>query len=375
MLQVKPEQMQWQALEVRALEPAVRAALEHLPARQRPHLHMVEGKDGRLLCVAALKHEGWRWPPLGRIATSRWGDFFFLGLPLVDEEQSEAALRDLLHSVRHAGMAALELRAIPANGPFMQGLRAVLAEMNTQPLELARWQRAALDATRTPEDWWQQDIKGKRRGEWSRRKRKLEKEGELTCEALPKDAPTEILQEWMEDFLRLEAAGWKGRNGTALLCDEHNAAFVRAMTAGFHAAGNLRFWRLRLDGRTIAANFGLVSGTTFWGGKTAYDETLHRYSPGVLLIIELTRDLLADPSITFADSSADPDHPMIDHIWKQRLEMADVLVPLPGISAARFKAIAATEHAYRQAREQAKKLYYRLKGRSRKPGSKVKAAR
>ena len=358
----------WQELAGQAIEPSApashafaSAALEHLPPSQRPTIYVMTNAANEPRGIALLRHDNRRWPPLGRIGSSRWGDFFFLGLPLLHAEQPHHTLRDLLDITRLVRLAALEFCAVPANGPFMRTLREVLAETGTQPVELVRWQRAMLDATRTPDDWWQQDIGKKRRKEWNRLKRKLAEQGDLSFESLPLDASADELTAWMDDFLQLEAAGWKGRAGTALACAAHNKAFARAMTANFHAEGNLRFWRLRLNGHTIASLFAFISGDALWLGKIAYDENLRAFSPGVLLTIEATRDILADEAVRFADSSADPNHPMIDHLWKQRLELVDVLVPLPGVSATRFAAITAAERGYRAARKQAKRLWHMVR--------------
>ncbi len=367
-----PDTAAWQALAARALEPSApashafaSAAMEHLPDSQRPVLHVLEDAAGGLRCVAPLRHERLRWHPWGRMASSRWGDFFFFGVPLVDADAPQRALHDLFDGSRRAGLAVLEFCEVPAQGAFMQALRDALGAGGRKPVELARWQRAVLDARRTPEEWWRQDIGKKRRKEWSRLKRKLMEQGELVFEVLANDAGADELAAWMDDFLQLESAGWKGRAGTALACTAHNSAFSRAMMMNFHREGNLRFWRLRLQGRTIASMFGFIVGDVLWLGKIAHDEdaALRRFSPGVLLTIETTRDILADDAVRFADSSADPNHPMIDHIWKQRLELVDVLVPLPGVSVARFTAIAATERAYRAARAQAKRLWHRLRRR------------
>jgi hypothetical protein len=50
-------------------------------------------------------------------------------------------------------------------------------------------------------------------------------------------------------------------------------------------------------------------------------------SPGVQLSLEITRHLCADGSIDEVDSTAVANHPMIDHIWRGRMQIADVLVP------------------------------------------------
>jgi hypothetical protein len=42
----------------------------------------------------------------------------------------------------------------------------------------------------------------------------------------------------------------------------------------------------------------------------------------------LTRYLCADPAIRLVDSTAAADHPMINPIWRGRLAIGDVLIPL-----------------------------------------------
>jgi hypothetical protein len=73
-------------------------------------------------------------------------------------------------------------------------------------------------------------------------------------------------------------------------------------------------------------------------------------------MLQATKALLAEPGLARVDSCAAPDHPMIDHIWRERLPLADRLVQ-PGprgqaafaftraLEAARTGAIAAAKHA------------------------------
>ena len=359
-----PSAGDWWRLAETALEPSApmtpafaAAAMRHLPPKRRPTVFAVR-EAGDLIALAALRPDVWRWRPLGRLVTSRWGDFFFLGTPLLAPDDPKGALRRLLARLSDDGFAALEACSIAATGPVAASLRDLAAECGAPAVELARWRRAALDASRPQEEWWR-SFNSKRRRYWRSQWRQLERRGALTFERL---SPGEDVAEWTEEFLRLEAAGWKGRGGTALACSEHDAAFTRAMTAAFHARGALRFWRLRLDGRAIASLFAFVSQGTLWLGKIAYDETLRRQSPGVMLMLEVTKDIFADPQVKFADSCAAPDHPMIDHLWHDRLELVDLLLPLPGISRARFGLLAAAEKTRRRARERAKRAWHALRG-------------
>src|SRR5690606_17299638 len=94
------------------------------------------------------------------------------------------------------------------------------------------------------------------------------------------------------------------------------------------ARGQFEVARLTRNGDTLAAGLILRDRGRAFFFKIAMDETEARASPGVQLTLELTRHLCADPAIAFADSTADGEHPMIDHVWRERITIADVFVPL-----------------------------------------------
>ena len=48
----------------------------------------------------------------------------------------------------------------------------------------------------------------------------------------------------------------------------------------------------------------------------------------VLLLLEESQALLDDPNVARADSCATAGHPMIDHIWRERVGLADRLMRL-----------------------------------------------
>ena len=59
----------------------------------------------------------------------------------------------------------------------------------------------------------------------------------------------------------MKSASWKGARGTALLCDEEDATFVRRLIGDLAAQGNASVALLRVDGRPIAAQVLLYCGT------------------------------------------------------------------------------------------------------------------
>jgi hypothetical protein len=61
--------------------------------------------------------------------------------------------------------------------------------------------------------------------------------------------------------------------------------------------------------------------------KIAIDEKEARTSPGVQLTLDLTRQYCADADIDDVDSTADADHPMIDHVWRGRQPLCHLFAP------------------------------------------------
>jgi CelD/BcsL family acetyltransferase involved in cellulose biosynthesis len=95
------------------------------------------------------------------------------------------------------------------------------------------------------------------------------------------------------EFLRLEASGWKGREGTALALDERLVRFYRRWLQEAAGRGALAIRGLILDGRTVAMHLGLVHRGTYYLPKTTYDEGLATVSPGQLLHGEVVAECRA----------------------------------------------------------------------------------
>src|SRR5947209_6253684 len=97
--------------------------------------------------------------------------------------------------------------------------------------------------------------------------------------------------------------------------------------------------RARCSSRAIAARIWITSrsGDAGWFWKIAYDESFARSSPGVQLTLDLTRDLLADTVLAQTDSCATADHPMIDHLWAERLALADLLIAPSAARVGQFR--------------------------------------
>ena len=87
----------------------------------------------------------------------------------------------------------------------------------------------------------------------------------------------------LDDFLALEAAGWKGVAGTAIARDPGIVAYYRSLVAHFAARGWLEWHFLDLAGKPAAAHLGVRFGGALVLLKIAYDEAHARLGPGNLL--------------------------------------------------------------------------------------------
>jgi hypothetical protein len=132
----------------------------------------------------------------------------------------------------------------------------------------------------------------------------------------------------VEIFLNLEASGWKAKRGTALMQDDGDAGFVRRAAIALADTGQCEIVSLRAGDTPVAAAVVLRHQDRAFYFKLGVDERFAKFSPGVQLTLELTRYLCADPAIRLVDSTAAPDHPMINPIWRGRLAIGDVLIPL-----------------------------------------------
>lgn len=277
----------------------------------------------------------------------------FYGLPHLGRYLAVPAMMALLRRLDQPVL----LHSVPQDGAMWDVVTGSAARVAV----LDSWERAVLRPSGSFADWFEANFERKRRKEYRRLQARLAEAGQL--QALTFNGGDDIAA-WTLEFLELEARGWKGRGGTALKADAGSTAALTESLAALAAAGKLRFWKLQLDGKPIAMLFAIVEAHEAWLGKIAHDETLSRYSPGVQLILHATEWLFAE-RITLADSCAVPDHPMINHLWRGRLRVADVMIAAPGVSPLSFMLTVQAERLRRRLRGLAKTIYNRINRRPR----------
>ncbi len=146
----------------------------------------------------------------------------------------------------------------------------------------------------------EQRVSRKYRQELRRRERNLGKLGAVTyVDASAVDALS--LQRPLEELFRVEAAGWKGRAGSAISQDPRAETFWRAFAEETAKAKLLRLHLLRLCGNAIAGQLGAVLGDTYYSLKLGYDERFKKYGPGALITRFAIQSCIDDPAIDTYD--------------------------------------------------------------------------
>ncbi len=343
---------EWQALAARSLAPSGNNLPELLlPAlRKMPGTILAQVRDsGGLQLVMPLRPR--RFPLSAHAAVST--PVSFSAVPHLGRDAGSAALNALLRKLD----GPLLLHSVPTDGEFWKAIEEAAGHVAV----IESWERAVLRPKGSFAEWFDTAFERKRRKEYRRLQARLAEQGRFEALSLrPGDNPAL----WVDELLTLEAAGWKGRRGTALKANAVTVATLHEAASGLAATGRLRFWKLVLDGKPIAMMYAVVDGNEAWLGKIAFDESWAKYSPGVLLILHATEQIFAE-GITQADSCAIPDHPMINHLWRDRLKVANVMIAAPTVSVNRFQMTVRGEQLRRKLRTTARDIFYKLTGRHR----------
>ncbi|KAA0076677.1 GNAT family N-acetyltransferase [Tardiphaga sp. P9-11] len=248
-----------------------------------------------------------------------------LSTPLLDRDMAPDAVTRLMEQARKAGAHALILENVSLDGAAMQAIRQSLAMQDLAPRILQSHARACLDATRDADDLLRDALGAKKLKELRRQRNRLAEHGDVTFHIAR--TPAEIAAT-IDTFLTLEASGWKGKRGTALMQDAGDSAFIRSATRALAERGQCEIVTLRAGDTPVASGVLLRHLDRAFYFKLGVDERFAKLSPGVQLTLDVTRHLCADPAIACADSTANAGHPMIDPIWRGRLAIGNVLIPL-----------------------------------------------
>ena len=304
-------------------------------------LAWLQGTPERLVGVWALQraHITPLWPSF---LSAPPYNYSFLSNPVVDPDFTNDATAAFFEAIEREPSLpkVIRLRYLDGSAETFPAIMDALNARGAQALKLSERERPYVT-----KDFGLKksgSTRKKLRQDWNRL-------GQLGTVDIRNGRARAAVQEAFETYLTMEAASWKGSRGTALLCHEHDATFARRLISDLAAGENASVALLQVNGRAVAAQVLLYCGTTAYTWKTAFDADFSKFSPGALLVDQMTEQMFAEGGIE-AIESCSPEGGFMNQIWDGRRTSVDMLADVGEKKSLGFRAMVASERGYAQLR-------------------------
>jgi CelD/BcsL family acetyltransferase involved in cellulose biosynthesis len=191
------------------------------------------------------------------------------------------ALAALLEAAASEAGSKLTLPSLPGDDPCLRQVRDGAGRMGWA-VEAA-YASPIVDTSGDFEAW-----KAGSKPRWGaplerfRRKMSRDHEAELTIVEPPTDLDAELAAGFA-----VEASGWKGEAGTAIISNPDTTTFYTEIAAAFAARDGLRLSRIVLDGEVAAFDFCLLHRGRLYLLKTGFDERFRKLAPGLVMRLSI----------------------------------------------------------------------------------------
>ena len=206
-----------------------------------------------------------------------------LGTPLVDREAAEpviaAWLAHLAENPRFPDLCCCRSRRRTVRSPQLSGPSCgarKCRQPSSTPIRARCWRRNGARSTYLEHALGGRSIANcaAPSAAWAKQAR---------CRTRPRPSPPRSPPRW-KIFWRSKPAAGKAKPERRPPATQDILDFVKAAVVGLAGEHKVAIDRLVLDGQPAAIGITLRSGDAAWFWKIAYDESLARYSPGVMLI-------------------------------------------------------------------------------------------
>lgn len=219
----------------------------------------------------------------------------------------------------------LDLKQQSARQPVLNELQDLLL-VNDLRFSSRRYQRSFLVKPRAMPEYFSQAFSKRGRRGYQRRLRRLAECGEIKWETLSSEIE---VTHWVEEFLRLEASGWKRRSGNAMVNSASDIAFLHEIVDAAYHRGQLLMLGLRFNKQFIAMDIVFLSQDGGFYFKCAYDEEFRHYGPGVMTLVRVIETITERGDVHWLDSCTAPDNSMSNQFLVDRKPLCNLLIAKP----------------------------------------------
>jgi CelD/BcsL family acetyltransferase involved in cellulose biosynthesis len=276
----------WRALADGAIEPnplyepdCLIPAARHQTFGAEIGLAIAE-EDGRwYACVPTRNVKRWHKLPYPMV-TSQVRRMIYQGTPLVDRERSVEAVRALLSGLAGArGARVFALQEI-TEGEVATVVRQAATALGLPWYDFETFERGFL--VRQADHTRGSTLKSETRRNLQKKRRRLTRELGKEPEFVDRSADPAAI----DDYIALEAAGYKLGIGVAMTTVPGETEYFREMCARFAAAGRLHVLALQAGDASLAMDIWIRGREGEFMIKTSYDQRYSAYSPGLMLHID-----------------------------------------------------------------------------------------
>lgn len=300
-------------------------ALRLLPETRRLDLALVSRRDGTLVGFFPLVRLS-RYHSLPVATLTLWShERCPLSTPLVHAGHARECMDAFFDWLRdHSRAMLIELGGISGDGPFQHALDEALDARGETFWLVSRRTRALYARRESIEAYLAAAMGSEARRRLRARERRLRELGRVEYAEL---GPEGEVDDWTEEFLALEARGWRGRAGSAAAMGPARRRFFEAVVGEAFVRGRLEMLALRVDERALAIKCNLLAGEGSFAFGAAWDERYARLSPGVLLEVDCVRRLHARrDGVRWLDSCGAPEARPLGGLGVDRRTIETVLV-------------------------------------------------
>lgn len=344
----------WRRLSSESLEPNVfldpefvLPLIEEIPTDQCPRLLIAEDlRTGEWLGLCLFEVPCWSLSspfPMARGLSSPYA--FQQGWLIAGRSGSRAIDALFGYQLQQRDWHGFQIKNLPTESAQTELMIKAAERMGISISRHGEWERAEylVQPGMTTEELLR-DCSKSRRKSLKRCRRMLEELGEVQYRLEPAQSGHDPR---VNDFLRLEKAGWKLLSGTAIGLKRTDEAFFRRMIDGLASEERVLFGELQLNGQTIASTCNLRSGDTLIGFKIGWDSAYSAGAPGLWSELELAAAVSQRyPEIARIDSCAVKGS-YVESVWKDRQGLFSGTFSW----SRRGKALQAAKNCYRTVRD------------------------